>query len=115
MGGAIGFGITSLENASGYRCCLGFVCAQAGVSEFKYVGDPDSLDDEDAGILEGLLTEKSSVGTYRNNRLTQRAMDLNDDPALSKEGREKRLTALFNEHGLKLKFIGEYNEKDSKK
>ena len=98
-------GFTSLLNNKGYRCCLGFVCQQLGVSDegLMDIGTPRCINDNEQNLLKGVLFFYGL-----NNMLAFNAVIENDNKHLSNSERERRLTALFKEHGHELVFEGEY-------
>lgn len=105
------FGDTSLCNAQGFMCCLGFdTLALTGMVDD--VGGPYTFADKhrehlpaliDAGVL-----AESDRFHFNATNWTSEALTLNDDPELSPTDREARLTAHFALRNVTLRFEGEY-------
>jgi hypothetical protein len=96
-----------LRPRDGKMCCLGFVCEQLGVprDELRDRGAPADVGTMSLRIVEGVLTRRSDLGTLYNNDLTESAIGINDDEKIDDDERERRLTALFAEHGHELEFV----------
>jgi len=110
-----GRGNTALLNDEGFRCCLGFHGAAAGVDDHYLLrkGEPISIvleynePDEDsvqAFIEAGLI----HANEENNTAFAADAIYINDRGDLSRNEREKRLVALAKEHGHEWVFVGEY-------
>jgi len=102
---ATGRGNTELINSQGFKCCLGFICQQAGPRQ-KLTGkcNPGSLDREVPAVAikspwDGLLTGTS---------LTRKAMTINDDETTTARTKERKLRSLFKDSPYQLVFEGEY-------
>jgi len=57
------------------------------------------------------LTAPDEHNFFRHTELASDAITINDDADLTREEREEGLTRLFEEHGMQLVFVGEYQEK----
>lgn len=97
---------TRLLDEDGLMCCLGQACLQLG---------------KDKGVLLNkyspacVLNEPSYMVTqlhdkYLDSYFSNKAMEINDNETLSRTGRELALYMLGKEHGIAIKFIGEYIE-----
>ena len=92
-------GVTYLRNEDGYKCCLGFVCEQAGVKLGVGYANPRSLSLKDQEKVPFLVEEYAEKG-----QLTFDAIEINDDGGLKIETRTRKLRKLFKKHGFTMKF-----------
>ena len=98
-----GKGQTQLLNSQGYKCCLGFVCQQAGPRQrIRGKGDPYALEKP----VEGLSIR--DVVNMIQTPLTNKAMYINDDGATTPRQKERLLRSLFKDSPYQLVFEGEY-------
>ena len=98
-----GKGQTQLLNSQGYRCCLGFVCQQAGPRQrTRGMGDPYALKKP----VEGLSIR--GVTHIMHTSLTNEAIAINDDGATTPRQKERLLRSLFKDSPYQLVFEGEY-------
>ena len=83
------------------RCCLGFWCSAAGFDDDVLWGAaaPDSIALFDTLNIPGLLTTDG-----RRTIICQSMMTVNDDPRMSDEEREQKLTSLAKELGVEMVF-----------
>lgn len=102
------FGPTSMLNEQGNLCCLGHYCRQMGVPD-KYMqrnGLPCTV------ALHGGYNIPDLVewcgGDVYSTPLAIRAADINDDPSIRDDERERQLTALFAEDGIEVEFYDGY-------
>ena len=112
------FGRVALLNDKGFMCCLGFICEQSGVDreyllecaepqeippefgeQVKFLVNITFEEDED---YEGNIVDDP---TLYDTELTNEAIAINDNPALSDEERVKQLTWLFESEGIVLEFV----------
>jgi 3-methyladenine DNA glycosylase Mpg len=93
------------DSANGMMCCLGQICKQTGTPRKHLIDQIDPADVGDnirsARVQTLLLEEDGSCST-----LAVSAMNMNDNPALTKRERECKLKALFLKAGHKLNFVG---------
>jgi len=99
--GRHGKGLAELLNKKGYRCCLGFVASQCGVSDEKL------LKVLQPKYLKAWIRPLTDLH-FKETELSKIAMDINDSPSLNDDQREFRLKELFAEHGYSIEFVGEY-------
>ena len=85
-----------LLDGAGMRCCLGFWCSAAGVSDDDLLGQ---MDPEDVATVP-LLVE----GGYNSN-LASHAIQINDDVDIADRTREAKLRELFATKGVKVRFV----------
>lgn len=95
-----------LITASGMKCCLGFMCEQAGIDRIHLIGktSPNELP---YGIMPQflqVLVDRSAFG-LSNSKLASVAMTINDNASIDDTEREKRLIELFKPHNIELKFV----------
>jgi len=122
----IGIGATALLNPSGFMCCLGQTCNQLGVKKVDLVklGEPSEIDSDKYKKFPDIFVDIEEDYSYddeypielsfSNSKLSEDAMEINDDEDISQKEREKRLRNLFKEHGHKIKFIGESRKRAKK-
>lgn len=103
-----GVGLTSLKNAEGYLCCLGFACNQLGrVKQDDLIGEgsPAELNKAVLG-----LSFRDGYGEVHNTPLSRSAIRINDEEAYtSRKQREKDLVRLFRRNDIQVEFYGEYD------
>ena len=94
---------SALQRGNGYKCCLGFCLQQLGVD-----GILNSPEPEDTGMEIPIFTMADifNDGTIINTALSDRAMDINDDPNIDDHTREEKIKRLFEKHGLTITFVG---------
>lgn len=106
---ATGEGSTLLLNDEGFMCCLGFRCHQMGIpkNDLLNVGTPGSLSGlyDIPDLIEGMY-----FGCFDNSRFASKAIQLNDDPFLTPEQREKAITEHFKTIGVTVEFKGRYKK-----
>lgn len=91
-------GQTFLLNNQGYMCCLGFA-----TNQICRIPKKDLLEQgAPTCVFENKSTFTDEGGC--NNDLTKRAIRINDACNISDKVREKRLTALFKKHDIKVTF-----------
>jgi len=114
----IQYGKVALLNEKGFMCCLGFICEQSGVDkkdllncaepneipldcgeQVKFLVCSNEEEDED---YEGNIV---STPYLTDTQLTEEAIAINDNPALSDEERIEQLTELFESEGIVLEFV----------
>lgn len=86
-------------------CCLGHICEQAGIPKKLLFEMPSpasltELDVEEYSKISFLLNKHKD----NNNKLSKKAMKINDDINITDEVRIEKLKALFLEHKIKLVF-----------
>lgn len=95
----VGKGITLLLNEEGYMCCLGQCLRQMGVDGLLGHGTP-------------AFTSKINsyfVNYGANSKLSESAVEINDNEETTSLEKELELIALFSSYGLELSFYGEYS------
>lgn len=85
-------------------CCLGFVCNQLGIPKDDLYQNTDPMDLAYDWNIPYLLKG------FGNSKLTSKAININDSTEYPPKEKERLLKKLFNEHGLGIRFIGEYPE-----
>lgn len=103
---ATGKGYTELINSQGYKCCLGFVCQQAGPRQ-KLTGrcDPSGLSQVVPGIS---YSNPGFSDGITCTRLANEAIAINDEEMMTARQKEKALRSLFKDSPYQLVFEGEY-------
>lgn len=92
-------------------CCLGQYLEQCGVKKTLLTNamSPGDIKVEDVPkvtkAMEVLVNPEESFKWFAETELTGAAMDINDNVKISGKTREKRLTKLFEKHGIQLVFI----------
>lgn len=94
-----GSGKTQLLNTDGFMCCLGQCLNQVGWDDTLEIEEPD-----DSGIGECAFVHESGY----NTSLSKEAMKINDAEETTTQQKEEALTKLFNDHGLTIEFVGEF-------
>ena len=96
-------GDAQLLNGQGNMCCLGFAICQISkcipIKQLKGAGYPDEVFKR-----ESFLTVMDD-GDVADNALTTKAASINDDTSISDTVRERRLTKLFRQHNIIVKFV----------
>jgi len=94
-----GRGNTELKNHQGYMCCLGQFTSQLkkGVKILGF-NDPGNT-----GQLIPFLSKRKH-GSIVNTKLSDRAIDINDDRFTTVEQKVEKLTKLFAKEGIKIVF-----------
>lgn len=91
------------------RCCLGFVCEQAGITKDRLlnVASPKLIRGLMPRVPEPLKFLVVDPGLFHSQDLPLAiaAMEINDCEQMGEEEREKRLQDLFSEHDVELVFI----------
>lgn len=106
-----GEGSVKLLNYQGYMCCLGFCSLQLGLNPKDIIDIPFPYQINHPNLL-GILNEVR-FGDLMYTDLSAKAVQINDNLALTPEEREKRLSELFAEHGHEMVFEGEYESKSN--
>lgn len=102
-----GKGEVNLLNKEGYMCCLGMTCKQSGISNKELLGTQDPSDISNKYIKYFTML---SNGISFNTKLSNKAIEINDDDLLTDEEREQKLKSLFSKWKIKLVFKGKYND-----
>lgn len=109
-----GKGRTELLNTEEYMCCLGFCMEQEGFSQedlerFCYPRACAGWSDKKDSYF---FRENIKYGEkyYIDSDLSKKAYRINDDNSITREEREEKLIALFNEYGHEITFEGEYED-----
>lgn len=102
--GTHGKGDTFLLNNEGYMCCLGFRCEQMGIPKKDLRRQPNPVDLGYIWYIPGLMNQYGE-----QTSLTEQAISINDHDWLTDYERETQLTKLFDDYGITVEFIGEYN------
>lgn len=102
-----GTGTVSLKNEEGYKCCLGFICEQSGITDICNRINPESLSQKDTKKVPFLVM---GVKIGRHTDLSNEAMTINDSYFCSNEEREEKLKVLFAKYGIIIEFTGQYNQ-----
>jgi hypothetical protein len=108
-----GEGTTQLLNSSGYMCCLGFMCIQSGLDRKDLFGwgEPCELHKKVPNLNIFIPSDyDDNEGYYNNSRLSDAAININDNDKTSITEKMKKLTTLFAEHGITIKFINTETE-----
>jgi hypothetical protein len=95
---AIGEGPAQLLNEDRFMCCLGQISEQLGVSRSVMLGISVPSDMEGCPLI---LND-----SFNESSLAYKAMRINDDFEIDQPRRERKLKALFAEHGHSIKFTG---------
>jgi hypothetical protein len=100
---ALRIGTAAIKSDVGKMCCLGFYCLLLGVSkeEIRDVGMPEQITPSDAEPrikLPAWLLRKGERADVN------RAAKVNDDPRITDEVRENKLTKIFRRRGVKAVF-----------
>jgi hypothetical protein len=93
---------STLLNAQGRSCCLGFVARQCGVADERMLNKHRPSDTRETDRLGGVLV-KLTDGT--DTALTRTAMAINDSGVFNDPEREAQLTQLFKRAGYTLRFV----------
>ena len=93
-----------LLNEEGNSCCLGFCALQLGLSpsEIFYVAYPNGI----GHPLKDFNQPGELPGSWLNTLLSVGAAGLNENCELTEAEREKKLKALFRQHGHTISFHG---------
>ncbi len=103
-----GTGKTLLLHPNGYMCCLGQCAIQAGANQLDILDKAEPRELPQALFpLTADMDEEDGPG-LNNSRLSDVAMEINDDTSLTDFDREMKLTSLFADHDHELEFTGEY-------
>jgi len=101
------------DKETGHMCCLGFGMRQIDNIPEELLIDhctPDGVDLTDGQIVESTfvsnLHEEIDACISKNNSLSIRAMEINDDGSLSEDVREAKLTDLFKNYNIEIEFVG---------
>lgn len=120
-----GKGDTFLNNSSGYMCCLGFYCNQAGIYKKDLLGLGSPIDfitiwdrikhkvtpNSDLEVLLRFNVDGDPVG---DSDFTDEAVEINDNPNIKPRDREKMIKEHFESLGIKVVFKGSYPKKSKK-
>lgn len=90
------------DSSDNNACCLGHVIHQTTKCSWKALDqkyDPYAFFKK-----ESILTKDAGFGDVTNNKLAEKAIDINDDYGISDQKREEKLTKLFAKHKIKLEF-----------
>lgn len=104
-------GRSAMLNTEGFMCCLGHVCHNAGFGKDLLLGKdfPENvIAGQDVFLDIPDLTRVGDYGSVRDSDFADKAAKINDDSDLSPKERERDLTVVFKEYGMKLKFVGRY-------
>lgn len=100
---ATGKGDTRLINPQGYKCCLGFVCQQAGPRQkLTDKFDPKNLGEPVPGL------SFRDVDDMQLTKLSKQAINVNDDEMTTAKQKKQKLRSLFKDSPYQLVFEGEY-------
>ena len=93
-----------LLNEQGYMCCLGQISCQLNMKKKQILNKatPNHI-----GQYISILTSKRDYGIV-NSVLSKKAVLINDDPNLTDQERERKLSSLFSKWKHKLTFKGKY-------
>jgi len=108
-----GEGTTALLNRNGFMCCLGFMCIQSGLDKKDLLGwgEPGELNKEIPNLNKFIPSDEyDNEGYYINSHLSNAAITINDDNKTSITEKMTKLTNLFGEHGIIIKFINTETE-----
>jgi hypothetical protein len=108
-----GEGNTELLNTRGYMCCLGFMCIQSGLEgkDILHFGEPGELNKQVPNLNRFIPSDEyDNEGYYDNSCLSDAAITINDDNKTSITEKMTKLTNLFGEHGIIIKFINTETE-----
>lgn len=98
----LGKGGTYLLNQEGYRCCLGFVESQLGLSDEEIFEKTYPY----TTMVENILAIRNDeVYNWRNTQFAQRATSINDNSSISHSFRIWQLKTHFANFGYELEFI----------
>lgn len=104
---------STLLDRGGCMCCLGFVATQCGVPADSILeeADPSMLDADTAKtvpLLAEIYDQDEEDGyayeRVRNSKLSNDAIEVNDDSRLTDAERERHLSELFAAHGYEMVF-----------
>jgi hypothetical protein len=103
----LGLGDSMLLNKEGYMCCLGQYSEQCKIDKKALIGTacPDNINID--GPIPG-LTVKDEDGNgfgFRNTKLAELAMEINDDNYTTVAEKIKKLKSLFSKNHIKLKLM----------
>lgn len=103
-------GSNQLLNSLGNKCCLGFSLSACGVPDDRLLNRDTPKD-----IAAALGLNIDPFATVNDNcGLSKVAVGVNDNDDYTQEYREKRLTELFAESNVKLRFVGKFPKKVAK-
>ncbi len=100
-------GRAELLNSDGNMCCLGFAACQVSRKTHEQLlncGKPSEVYLRKSFLTDEYRPEPNWVDVS-NNKLTQKAITINDSVKITDETREKRLKALFRKYGIIIKFV----------
>lgn len=96
--------IVEMCNEQGEKCCLGFITQQySKCKDEELLG----ISPEDVYFRKGIKFPPLFDGEGMSE-LCGEAMQINDNPFFTNEARERNLIQLFEQHGIKIEFHGEY-------
>lgn len=95
----MGEGDTMLLNNEGYYCCLGMFCEQMGV---KLEEDEDEGGYYEPRNLDMRIPALTSSDGIRNSKLSNKAIEINDNEATTVEQKIKQLKSLFSKWKYKI-------------
>jgi hypothetical protein len=102
----VGEGRVALLNKRGFMCCLGQWCQQLGVKDENLLdnGEPQELNQ---GIKPFVSNENElyEEPCYKNTRLSDKAIAINDNPETTPEQKIEELTELLMKEGILLEVI----------
>ena len=86
------------------QCCLGFACRALGfpVRVIRMKGLPRNVQLAYANTLPAWMRDRAQ------NKNAFSVAVINDDPGIMQTVREERVAVFFAQHGIKVKFIGEF-------
>ena len=108
-----GRGPTCLLNKEGFMCCLGSRCLVEGFSEaeIQNIDEPAELYVPEDHKPWALLARSDDIlSEWVNTTFASKAIDINDNAAISNKTREQRLIALAKEHNEEWEFVGEFGD-----
>lgn len=88
-------------------CCLGFFAKRLGLTN-EEITDIGRLDEVSDLIPEPYRTEALEWRHKYKGSTVWQLMSINDDPDISSRERERRITRLFKEWGVAVRFTGKY-------
>lgn len=96
-----GEGLTRLLNKEGYMCCLGQICKQIGYDDEDIIdiGTPYPL----RRINHGVLLDDNYFDSFSS--FFALAIQINDDPYITNEERERQLIELGKKSDIEIEFI----------
>lgn len=96
---------SQLLNFNKKKCCVGFACLAAGLSEEEIDGVEAPMGTWKVKGLSGF----DKLGNWKHEGIAPEIYLVNDDSGLTDQEREEDVRDLFAKIGVEVKFVGEYS------